>query len=207
MAIKLFFTSLNYIPLIVFSLATIFIIGFYVYSKLYKKQEVVNKKTLLYVAWALIGFRVIYSIVLSTLQYLTWKKDTGIGQFFLPPHKSISYFLNYSWIHFFASVVFSVGIAFVFYFILKAIKKHREEIFEEGELELALASTLIIGWPSAVLFIALSFLMLLVVSVIKQIFFKEQFATITLPLLISLPIIFVLGGKLIKILHLEALIM
>jgi len=208
MKAELFFTSLGKLPLIVFYFATIFILGFYLYFRFYKKQELTSKRVLNYTVWVLIGFRAIYSLVLSALQYYTWKKDTGgIGQYFLPPSRSIGYFLQYSWTHFFIGAVLSVGTAFIFYFILKAIKKHRAEIFEEGELELGLICALIVGWPSIILFVMLSFLMLLIVSAVKQVFFKDQFATITLPLLISLPIIFIFGQKLIQILHLEALIM
>ncbi len=199
-----YFAFLKYPPFIIFSLAGVSLIGLYAYYKLYKKQESVNKKLLTYIAWAIIGFRVIFSIFLAVVQYFTWKKDS-FAQYFLPPNRPIGYFLQYAWTHYFLGAILSIIAAFVFYFILMAVKKHRAEIFEEGELELGLACGLIIGWPNVILFVALAFLLLLVLSILRQLFFKEQFTTITLPLLISLPIIFILGRWLIDLLKLSAL--
>lgn len=163
------------------------------------------KSKLKYIIGGLIGLRSVYALTLTAWQYFVWKSDPVIGQLLLPPHQPIAYFLRYSWTHFLFNAVLSVGMAYVFYFILRAIKKHRAEIFEEGEPELGLACALMLGWPNIVLFVPLAFLLLLIFSSFRRVFLKEEFTTITLPMLVSLPIILLWGNKALEIFKLTAL--
>lgn len=202
------FPILPKLPFIVSVTALTLLIGLFVF-RLLKKQETywMPKKWTWIAIITLTAFKVLYSITLTTLQYFTWKNDTGIGQYFLPPHQSWNYFTGYAFLHFFYGTLLTLVSTIVFYFALRAMAKYRLEIFEDGEVELGTLCALISGWPGFIIFAPLSFLILILFSLARKLAKNEQFTTITVPMLLSIVITFTFWQKIIEFLKLTALIM
>lgn len=196
------------LSLLIFASVLFFLVGLFIF-RLFKKQETywLPKKW----AWILIVvltiFKILTAIKYSVLQYFAWKKDPGIGSYLLPPHQSWNYFAGYVYLHFFYATLLTIVSMAIFYFALKVISKHRAEIFEEGEIELGTLCALISGWPGFVIFAPLSFLILIAFSLVRKLFKNKQFTTITIPMLISVTVVFLFWPQIIEFLKLTSLIM
>jgi hypothetical protein len=151
-----------------------------------------------------ISFRVFYAVFLSVSQYYIWLQDE-FTKLFLPPHYSISYFFTYVWGRFWINPLIVISISALFWLFLKALKKHNERFFSEGDVELGFLSALLVGWPGFAVFLPLIFIIALVVSIICLFFFKEKFTALGLPFLIAVLVVFVWGSRFIDILNITVL--
>lgn len=149
-------------------------------------------------------FRVFYAGVLTWLQYYVWSHNE-FSKLLLPPHQPIKYFLWYSWTHFWFNVFLSVGVAFLFWLLLRLLKKYQESFFEQEELEIGFLCSLIVGWPNFIIFVAMAFILAILISSFQAIFLKK-FHTALSPffLLAALAVLF-FGSKLVDILGLGVL--
>lgn len=94
-------------------------------------------------------------ILLSYLQYHTWKQNS-LGKFFLPPFQSWDYFLFYVGSRFFAPYGISLSVALLFIFIASwANNKYHERFFEKEEIYLAAYSVFLVGYPGVLVYIPL----------------------------------------------------
>jgi hypothetical protein len=167
--------------------------------------------------------KIINAGLLMYLQYSLWKQSGAMGEVFLtsPVSKSLpmdtaknfswlldnkfGYFLFYSWGRFWLSVVISIVVAFALYWLLRVFKRNNERFFNVGETELGLLCALIVGWPSFVLFIPLVFLSVIVISIIRLLFFKEQYTTLGGPFILATAVVIVFSGYLISLFGLVVL--
>ena len=161
-------------------------------------------------AWWTVGFKLLYAAILTIGQYFIWNGDQ-FGKIFLSqPLKipngvsplehlplfsssKLGYFLFYSWGHFWLNALVSIALALVFWAFLKALQKKEARYFYKGETELGLVLTLAVGWPNFVVFIPLTFLMVVLVSLFRTIFIKESYTTLGWPLILAAIIAFALG--------------
>ena len=94
-----------------------------------------------------------------------------------------------------------------FFLVLKLIRKYREDIISSEELNLIVLSGLLVGWPKFVAFVPVFLGVTLAVSLINLIILKKKNTDLSLPVILSLIIVFTSGVYLIKLLYLSALIM
>lgn len=156
------------------------------------------------------GFYVLYAAFLTWGQYYVWSQNS-LGRIFLVSDRfgaldgSSGYFLFYSYGRFWLNPTIAILSAFLFYALLKSLKKYRERFFEEGETELGFLCALAAGWPQIVIFLPLVFSGVVLVSSARLVVFRERFTTLGWPFLVALFITFLFGKALIEALNLKVL--
>lgn len=212
------FTQIKWLPIIVLWLVYIAAAVSYYSSA---APKLFNFK---FLAVTTIALRFLYAAVLSVLQYYVWSQseitkllinsplseEVPLSDFLRGIFGSIfdsklGYFLFYSWGHFWINVLLSILVAFAFYGFLKALKKHNDRFFHEGETELGLLLALIVGWPNFVVFIPLVFLAVVLVSIFRGMYLKEMYTTLGVPMLLAALITMIFGSNLIIVLGLTVL--
>ena len=159
-----------------------------------------KKLTTTRLIYILIGGTLLFDLLLSGLQYLVWKQG-AFSNFFLPPYQPITYFLRYSFFHFFIANILVLFFALAFYLILRLVKKYRSSLIIQENLSLILLASLLVSWPNLVLFIPL-FLLLAVIFLILN----KKYLNLPLAVILSLTIVFIFGDYLINFLSLSVLI-
>jgi hypothetical protein len=138
------------------------------------------------------------------VQYSVWLNG-GVGKNFLPPVAPISYFLRYSFIHFWLGHLIGIALAVLFYLFLRLLGKRRPWLFLEGETELGFVCALIAGWPGFVLFLPLIFIMALPWTIFRQYVLKQERTTLSGAFLLAAGVVLLAGGWLIDWLGLGVL--
>ncbi len=115
------------------------------------------------------------------------------------------YFLYYATMRFFLGVLLTIGASVVWYIFLKALKKYRSRLFEEGEVELGFLCALLVGWPLIVVFIPITLLIFVLIAVARRIILKKEFTTIATPLFLALVIVIWAGEIIMKVSALRVL--
>lgn len=158
-------------------------------------------------------FRVFYAAFLTFFQYYVWSQNKFTQMLLNAPldetlpsasfpfsSTRLGYFLFYSYGRFWLNVLVSIGAAFIFYLFLKFLQKHRERFFEEGETELGFLTALIVGWPNFIIFLPLVFVSVVLISVFRRIFLKEEYTTLGWPFFLATLVVLIFGNKLIQLL-------
>ena len=98
---------------------------------------------------------VVQALLMSFLNYYAWKND-ALSQKLLPPDTPISYFLHYSWLHYFLNPFLSILVAIVvFYGIQLLNRKFNNVLFYDEERYLAVLGVLITNWPNCLIYLCL----------------------------------------------------
>ncbi len=100
-------------------------------------------------------------------------------------HLRSGYFVYYVYGRFWLDIVLGIGSAVIFWGILVLLKKYRSRFFDETELQVGLLSAVVVGWPLIVVFVPLVFAMVVLVSLVRMIFFKEKYTTLGWPMLLA----------------------
>jgi hypothetical protein len=152
----------------------------------FKRLQLKNPKTqFLIIFFVAVALRILRAVFETILQFLIWREDE-----FTRPWLTSGYFVTY---------------ALIFYFFLKAMERRASRFFELGEPELGLVTAFLAGWPHFIIFVPLTFFIVLILSIIRRIFLKEFYTTLGLPFLISLLIVIVFNSYLFKIFNLVVL--
>lgn len=179
-----------------------------------------------FLAISVLIFRFIYAIIESVTQYYVWSQGDELSKSLINSPLSDSvplsnfirnhfgtvlnskwgYFLFYSWGRFWINVLLLFIVALCFYAILTTLKKYNERFFKEGETYLGLLLCLIVGWPNLVLFVPITFVFVVLVSIFRLLYYKEPYTTLGMPMLLASLVIMLFGGYLIKALGLTVLI-
>lgn len=188
----------------------------YVFRKKLAATQWKNVFSFRNLSFFVIGGRIANAVLLMYLQYSVWRDGGGMGNYFLtaPLSKDLpitgmksygvlftnkfGYFLFYSWGRFWLSVVLSIFAAYMFYAFLKILRRKTERFFEDGELELGFLCALVVGWPLFVIFVPIIFISVVVISIIRLVFFKEAYTTLGVPFLLATATTIVIGGYLIS---------
>jgi hypothetical protein len=191
------------------------------YLRLNLRWKLLNIKVL---AAAALCFRIAYAAVLSLVQYYLWSQSELTKYLISLPLSSEvplpaflrnnlsflldsrwGYFLFYSWGRFWLNAALSIAVAFIFYAFLKALKKYNERFFYEGETELGFLLALIVGWPEITLFVPVTFLSVIFISIFRLIYLKEAYTTLGSPMILSTFFLLAYGSKLVEIFKLAFL--
>lgn len=190
---------------------------YFLYTR-YEKSAFLQKKSRRFwysvVMLVIVGMYLMYGGLSTYAQYFLWTHDIGMGSvLFNAPlqltgdettmvSKAISYvagtkfgyFIFYSWGRFwffpFLTLCFSAG----WFGFLRALKKYNDRYFYEGETLLGFALALLVGWPKVLLFIPLTFFMVVFVSIYRGIRYKELYTSLGTPFLLAAAIA-ILGGN------------
>lgn len=146
----------------------------------------------------LLAVLILRAVSLTILQYILWQAGP-LGVYFLPPYQPITYFLGYSFIHFFASLFLtivataSVVVIFVFFQKLRGMKDGRE-LWVRGEEYIFLAGAFLLRWPLMIPYLFLGILVSIGYLVAVNCFLRRGnmffinimpfFAILVLPLLL-----------------------
>jgi hypothetical protein len=217
----IFTTSfLEWLPKIFFGIILILAAIHYVRQSrgLPTSTKIAYKKLIIYT----LLFYAAFGILLTYGQYWIWDQTEFTRIFLSSPlerealepifksffwmfdHK-LGYFMNYVLGRFWLELFISVGLAYFFYALLRLVRRHREEFFLEGETELGLLAALTAMWPNFVIFLPAVFLLVILFSIFRQVWYKESFTTLGYPFLVAGFITLLLGDFLIKILNLTFL--
>jgi hypothetical protein len=101
--------------------------------------------------------------------------------------------------------VVSLIAASLFYLFLVFLKKYQERFFEEGEAELGFLLSLMVGWSNFIVFLPMVFLSVVLVSIFRQLVFKEAYTTLGIPFILSAFIVLLFGNYLVSLLGLASL--
>lgn len=158
---------------------------------------------------AFVVLRIVYSSVLTFWQYFNWKNGE-FSKFFLPPYQSINYFIKYSFLHFWLSVVFGMTVAFLFYFVLKTAgrffnPRSDAEANISNEPMVGLFGALIAGWPNFIVFLVVALILAVIFSAYRGIIYKKTNIGLFWPFVFSTAIALVFGNYLINFFHLAVL--
>jgi hypothetical protein len=199
--LNIFSNIVNYLPFL--AVVIIFILAIFFYRK---------KRNFWLLIWLMVGVDLVLALLKSIMQYFVWEQD-GLTHILnnLPLKKlSISwfndlpiftgyghgYFLYYAWNHFLIQPILSIVAAFVVYFICVFFRKRKSNLFLNYEAELVLLFLLLIGWPQVVIFLPLTVLVGVFVSIFNY-YYKHQAACfLFLPLVISAVLMFVFSSQL-----------
>jgi len=100
-------------------------------------------------------FIITQALLISFLNYYTWGKDE-LAKKLLPPYTPISYFLHYSWLHYFLNPFLSILVAIlVFYGISFLNRKFNNVLFYDEEPYLASLGILVTNWPNCLIYLCL----------------------------------------------------
>lgn len=183
----LFGPFLTYLPLVFF--AVVFLTAAF---------RLISYKSLVISSLA---FHIFYAALLTAGQYYVWSQSEFTKLLLDSP----GYFLFYSWGRFWINVLLTISAAFVFYLVLRLLKKYQERFFDEGETELGLLMALLVGWPNFAVFVPLVFVFVIPVSIFRRLFLKESYTNLAVPFFIAALVLLLWGDLLIKILNLDVL--
>ena len=201
---------------IIFSAVFIISAGYF-YFKNTDNEEYLQKifKKGIYIA---AGFKLLYASFLSIAQYFVWENNeiTRILLRLPVQEKSMmsfgflskifgkdgGYYYFYAFARYWLVIIVSFAVAYLFYLLLKSLKKHRERFFVGGEVELGFALAFLVGWPDFVLFLPFVFILIIPTSVFRMIFFKQKLTTLGWPFIASATLAVILGYSLLNIFNL-----
>lgn len=135
-------------------------------------------------AGVVVALRFLFAGIKTVLQYVAWTRS-DFTKLFLPPHQRIVFFLHYSWTHFWLNAFISVGVALLFFGILRVLQSYNHRYFESGETELGFVMALVVGWPQFIVFAPVVFLSVVAIGVIRGIFLRDPYTTLGLPFFIA----------------------
>lgn len=127
---------------------------------------------------ALVAFLFSRALLLTFLQYLVWSSGPP-SSYFLPPHQPISYFLGYSFIHYFATILltgFFVMFLAGFFFIFRRVARISWEgsFWKTGEEYIFLSGAFILRWPLVIPYLFLGILAAAVYFLFAKYTFKKD---------------------------------
>lgn len=135
--------NLIYILLVIFLLSI----------QLFKKEKFLNLLKIFLIIILILNILVALTKTLAT--YFSWKSDS-LSKHLLPPDASISYFLGYSFLHYFFALLITILFALLVFFSLKKFnQKFEETFFYDEEPYLASFSILTVGWPNCLIYLIL----------------------------------------------------
>ena len=168
------------------------------------------------ILWGTAIFRVLYAILLTIAQYIAWSHN-ALAKIFLnsplmmPDNISVlpswfiwlfkstkGYFLFYAFGRFWLGAFLAIGVAFLWFLFLKALKRHRERFFDTGEVALGFLGALVVGWPMVVVFIPLIFFAVVIMSILRRLVWGYRYTTLGTPFVLAMLATLLVGPWLIQ---------
>lgn len=142
--------------------------------------------------------RLLIAVYQTTGQYWIWQQET-FTQLFLPPNQPIMYFISYVATRYWMGLGLAVLSAVVWYVFLRLLRARTERFFDEGEIALATLAVLVVGWPGIVVLLPLAGIVLVVLSVVRLVFFKQSLTTLGIPFLVATVLTVAFQGKILNV--------
>lgn len=174
---------------IAFNFSILIVVLFLLIDK-FGHRRFISFKRLIY---AVLIFYLIFAFFLSSVQYYFWKSD-AFGRLFLPPHQSMEYFIQYSFFHFWQSLLLGFFSALVFTGCFFVLKKINDRLIGRHEIELFFLLAVISGWPNIIFFLSVSLLISTVWSLSNYFIFRKTESSFVLPFFIAGIITFIFGN-------------
>jgi hypothetical protein len=119
------------------------------------KKRLPSLKTLGNLIEFVIGYLIIFALILSVINYFSWKNNE-VSKYLLPPYSSFIYIFRYSWQHYWASSVITILFALIVFWGIKWLnKKFNDTFFYDEEPYLAALGILVTSWPNCLIFLSL----------------------------------------------------
>jgi hypothetical protein len=149
-----------------------------------------NRTSLWKLVRGIIALKIAYSVSETISQYLLWSQN-GLTKIFLTsPSTDIfnfkgGFFLFYALNRFWGGMVLGIFVAWLFYKFLLYLKKYNERFFTEGEVELGFLTALLVGWPNFVLFLPAFLVFVVLIALIRRIWWHEEYTSFGIPMLLA----------------------
>lgn len=167
-----------------------------------KKEEHFRKIIIAGIALFFILF-LFKAISQTYLQYCAWENNP-ISKFLLPPYTPISYFYQYSFLHFFSGFCLTLGGAIFTGFLFWIFQK--KNYVNSDETLLAVLAVLFSGWPNLIIFLVVTLILAILYSLLEN-YIKgvKKRVFLLFPIVISLILTLVFGNFLINHIGMAAL--
>lgn len=131
------------------------------------KKKLFSNKFLKFIS-IILSLLILFIALLKTIaNYFVWLNHP-FSKNLLPPYTPITYFVRYSFQHyFFAPIVTIIFAYFIFWIIFKFNQKFEKTFFYEEEPYLSAMGILSVGWPNCLFYLSL----VLLLGVISHLFF------------------------------------
>lgn len=121
----------------------------------------------------LIAFFALEKIYLTYTQFSLWQ-DNNLSRYFLPPYRSIGYFIQYAffrfWAHFLAALVFSLALLWITSYFNR---RHRQRYFWPEEPYFIALAVLVVGYPGLLVYFSLILLAPFLISSLQFLISKK----------------------------------
>lgn len=137
-----------------------------------------------------IALKIGYAVAQTIAQYSVWSQNELTRIFLQSPSTDIfgfkgGYFVFYVLNRFWGGMVLGMLIAWIFYKLLLYLKKYEARFLAAGEAELGFLTVLLVGWPDFTLFLPFFMAITVVISLVRQVFWKEKYTTLGTPMLLA----------------------
>lgn len=183
----------------------IFLVSAAIYFSLHNGSR---KTTIIrYAAGTTIALFSLRALLLTYATYSLWSR-TLPSKYLLPPYQPISYFLQYSFIHFFASFLLSIGVGLAVCVTLLFLNYRRTHLLLPGDIALLLIGMTLAQWPIDLVYITALFIGgILLILLQRYIIRTEEQIIFGAHILVWMPVFLLFGNGLIVFLGLQALVM
>lgn len=174
-----------------------------------------------WLTWLAVATRLVYSAAGTWAQYYVWSQNAlarNLLQAYVPSNDfsalegvlgifghEVSYFLVYSWGRFWLSFFLALAVAAAFWAFLLLLRRHQTRFFKTGETELGFLLALLAGWPAFVLFLPLGLVMVVFVSILRLVAWREKYTTLGWPMLLAAGLTLLWGATWLAVLGLNSL--
>lgn len=115
-----------------------------------------------------------WATLMSRAQYFIWK-GSDLSKLFLPPHASITYFLQYAMWKFWAPYLISFSIGLIFFGLAKYYNYRRnDQFFEADELYIIWLSIFLVSHPLWIFYLLSLFSGILLISLVRSLVLKNN---------------------------------
>lgn len=136
--------------LIIGAILTILILLFWFFKKTILNIRILKKLIIFFVV-----LLIVFAFLNTIFTFYLWSKNP-LSKNLLPPKTPLSYFLRYSFEHYFFKPIVNIFFAFLFFKgMIKLNQKYENTFFYEEEPYLAFLGILITSWPNCLIYLSL----------------------------------------------------
>jgi hypothetical protein len=114
---------------------------------------------------------------------------------FLPLFRGFSFFVPYVAIHYFLPIGLAFVCAAVWYIFLRVLRTRTDRYFDIGEIELTTLLVLALGWPLSLVMVPFAGIVLVLLSLVRLVVFKQELTTLGLPFIIAATLLLLFEGQ------------
>lgn len=173
-------------------------------SARYKYLSIFKKLSFKRLVYLLLGVSFIFDVSLVFIQYYAWHSDS-FSRLFLPPYQPWSYFISYSFFHFFLANIITLFVTTLTILVFKIFQKYKREFITNEELWLLVLACLLISWPQIIVFLGIFLALSVIYTLFSFFVLKKQGINWSQLIIGALIIVFFAGSVLLQVLNLMVL--